>query len=252
MEFNSLPLIVHLKIFSYLPCRDVMEIRLVCKQWKHLINSEFKFEKLRCLKFRKKDQSYFSNRKDSFDFSSSMKSFLENVNNDLKFREIKHLDASLFEDDELEDVFDFLNLFKSLEKVEFRIYGFDHRLLNDRPNPQNLNPAEEIERKQFVVRLDRLEKADFDFGRSLVKFSVVLNLPRLLYLAIDSLEKITITYPEKLRILATNGLFRANLDYSKFHDLTKIFADYKDLRSISASFIERLPRLKELHLDGYD
>ena len=56
-----------------------------------------------------------------------------------------------------------------------------------------------------------------------MKANVLLDLPGLLCLKLESLEGITIDHPQKLRILSTIGLFRERLDYSQFTSLTKIY-----------------------------
>ena len=61
--------------------------------------------------------------------------------------------------------------------------------------------------------------------------------------------EVEIKHPQKLRFLATDGLFNGTLDYSKFTSLEKISTVCVDLRSISAGFIEKLPSLRELHFD---
>ena len=255
MEFNSLPAEVYLKIFSYLLARDVLKIRRVCKLWRQIINSELKFKELLCFRLREpKRVNPKSKSKWDFYFSSSMKSFLDNVNNEMKFAKIKFLSANLFVYyDELEYAFGFLNTFKFLEKAEFlcRLSYYDH-LNNNRLIVAN---PPEAERRQFVVNLDRLKNFIFDFSQITrhPKASVVLNLPSLLYLSAPYLEDVTITYPEKLEALATISLFKGvdSSSYSKFHSLSKIYTASNDLQSISASFIERLPSLSELHLDTY-
>ena len=238
MELNSLPLEVHLKIFSFLPVRDVMKIRRVCKLWNGLIDSEFKFRRLQCYQLFRSNKS---NDYSDFNFEST-RSFLNYVSNDLKFSRVNYLNAVLVPKAcELKNAFDFLNSFKFLKEAKFECYlfGFFRN-----------NAAAEVQ-KQFVVSLNRLEKADFDFDFAIREsnVSVVLDLPRLLCLSIGlSLTAITIRHPEKLRTLATSSLFDGGLDYSQFTSLTDIYTTGSDVRSISASFLEKLPGLRELHL----
>ena len=235
MEFNSLPLEVHLEIFSYLPVRKVMEIRRVCKQWNRLIDAEFRFKRLRCCQSK-----YLS----SYDFNFiSTRSFLDYLNAEPnKFSRVKYLDASLkLNNAKPEDAFDFLNWFRSVEELTFTcyLYAFSRR---DR---------REIEKKTFVLSLKRLKKAKIWLYLEALdsKYSVLLDLPSLLHLQINSWKDVTLKQPEKLKTLATNGLFEGGPDYSKFASLSNIYTGQKDLRSISARFIESLPSLKELHLD---
>ena len=238
MELNSLPLEIHLEIFSHLPVRDVMSIRLVCKLWNGLINGEFKFKQLRCYQLLKNEINNFK----SYDFNfPSDRRFLDYASTDAKFSRVRLLQADLVPKTcELQDAFDFLNSFKSLNEAWFQCYVFDHR-----------NVLEAVQ-KQFVVSLPRLEKADFRFnyGVGESKVPVLLDLPSLLCLSTDSFETITVGHPQKLRTLATRSLFRTNLDYSLFTSLTNIFTRVSDAPSISASFLEKLPSLSELHLDA--
>lgn len=234
---NSLPLNVHLKIFSYLNVGAVMRIREVCKLWRDLINNESKFKRLRCYQIIESDHrsSY-----DDFNFLS-IRSLLELVN-DSKFSGLKYLEASFrAKREELKDAFDFLNSFKSLEETWFHWHT---------ENMPGLDVPEEIERKKFVVNLNRLEKARFYIfpNRDAANVSIVLNLPSLLHLKVNSLESFTIGHPEKLQTLSTSSLFRGGPDYSLFTSLTHIYSDGREVRSISANFIEMLPSLKELHL----
>ena len=242
MEFNRLPLIVQLKIFSFLPASDVLKFRRVCKQWMALINSEFKLKTLRCsrpLKFLKKDNGYWD-----FYFKST-KTFSEHIRNDPRFSGVKYLDALLFlrndfEIEDLQDAFDFLNTFEFLEKTKFTCYPLNYPSDNDQA----------VERKQLAVRLNRLKEACFRWKDYSSIVSVVLNLPSLLCLQLDSLEGVTIEHPGQLRVLMTGSLFKG-IDYSGFKNLEKICTNASDIHLISASFIEKLPSLKELHLDNF-
>lgn len=218
MEFNMLPLEIHLKILPYLSIKDVMKIRLVCKQWANLINSQVKFKRLIC------NQSNRLGNCSTCDFQfASTKSFQEYASNDSKFIRVKYLNASLKPKyAELADAFDFLNSFKSLKETRFECYFSDY---------PRVSSAEIAQKKQFVVNLDRLERAEIylwsiDPKRS--KISIVLNLPCLLHLRLyNSLKLFKIGFPGK----------------------TEIRTSASDMRSISASFLEKLPSLRELHLD---
>ena len=242
MEFNSLPLDVHLEIFSYLSVSDVRKIRQVCKQWNGLINGKFKFKRLRCQEVEdyKTITYYFE-----FDFYFlSTRSFLDYASANPKFQSVKYLLADLYPIfAELEVAFDFLNSFTSLENVKFVCTIQYIPLLNPR----------EVERKTLIVSLNRLVKANISFERESLtsKVGVVLDLPSLLYLAVDSLENVKVGHPEKLRTLAIGGLFRGDPNYSEFTSLIKICSVTDDVRSISTSFIKRLPSLREIHFDFY-
>ena len=236
MEFNSLPLEIHLEIFSYLPVRDVLSIRRVCKLWNGLINGELKFKRLRCIQF------YIPNQRincHAYDFVfASIRSFLDYTSTDTKFSRVNHLSASLApKAPKLQDAFDFLNSFQSLKQVSFSCFLYD-RLI-----------AAEGAQKQFVVSLPRLEKATFYFNHPTrgSNVSLLLDLPSLRCLSIDSSAPIIIGHPEKLRTLATRSLFGAERDYSLFTNLTNIYTRAADVRSISAGFLEKLPSLSELH-----
>ena len=248
MEFNSLPLEVHLEIFAYLSVREVMKVRRVCKQWNRLTN-EVRFKRLSCL------QKKIGERLTWHDFNfPSIRSFLDYANVCPKFSQLKYLDASLYPNyDQLEDAFDFLNSFRSLEHVRFSC-SIDY--------PWEID-GEELEKKTFVVNLDNLRKAEFCIyfqptwrdGNRIEpnwedsKVSVLLDLPSLLKLTVGSWKNLTLKYPEKLRALCIYGLFTGGPDYSKFTSLSNIYTKGEDLRSISARFIESLPSLRELHLD---
>ena len=237
MEFNSLPLEVRLEIFSKLPFLEIMKIRRVCKQWNRLINCEFKFKRMQCMQITTPDRRLF----EDYFYFASIKTLLKQARNDRKFRRVKYLNAKLCPHyAELENAFDFLNSFKSLKEANLTFY------ISNLPS----NNWTESEWKKFVISLDRLEKLTFSHPHGL-KASVLLNLPSLVYLAIDSLEGVKLRYPEKLRTLATYGLFRGTLNYSQFTSLTKIYNIASDVRSISASFIESLPSLRELHLQPF-
>ena len=75
----------------------------------------------------------------------------------------------------------------------------------------------------------------------------MLDLPRLLYLNLESLKSFEIVHPKSLRILSISNLSVGNVDYSQFTGLTKIYAGTRN--SISASFFDRIPSLQELHLN---
>ena len=250
MEFNWLPLEIQLEIFDYLPVRQVMKIREVCKQWNCLINSEFKIKELDCCLKSSKLPT------DEYDFNfihPCIRTFLDYTRDNRMFSRVKFLNADLHLNTyaQLDDAFDLINSFKFLEEAWFH---FDDPL-NDFGEPvigSDIN-LEEIERKQFVVSLDRLEKVRFslDFETFALNSKIVLDLPRLLILEVRPLENFTIKYPERLRILSTLTLFQGNLNFSKFTSLTKICTPTSDGPWITASFLEKLPSLMELHLDEF-
>ena len=236
MEFNLLPLEVCLQIFSYLPNRQVMRIRLVCKQWNDLINSEFKFKQLQCHRF---GAGLYYDRAREYDFCfASAIPFLQYVCNDRKFRRIEYLIADLEPSVvEMKDAFEFLNSLTFLQKARFNCsyYGSD-----------------EVQMNRVVVNLDRLEKFDFYFY-TYPQVSVLLNLPSLHYLALSSFKGLTIGHPEKLRTLVMGCFTWEGVDYySKFTGLTKIYGDRGEVTRISTSFIKRLPSLREIHLKHYE
>lgn len=238
MEFNRLPLIVQLEIFSFLSVGEVLKIRRVCKSWANLINDEIKFKQLRCrlalLKCVKKSFNGYD-----FIFIST-RSMLKHTSNDPKFCRIKYLKASLTlrSHSDLEGAFEFLNSYKFLEKIEFAC--------SPAKSDQTI-----AETKRFVVSLNHLKEADLSWFFYRWSISVLLDLPSLHCLRLDSLRGVTIGQPEVLKTLKVNGLFEGNLDYSKFTSLEIIQTDASDLHSISARFIEELPSLKELHLDEF-
>ena len=239
MEFNSLPLEIHLEIFSYLSVGDVMKVRRVCKLWNGLINSKVKFRQLRC------EQDGYS-PKDWHDFhltSESAKCFLDYSRKDPKFSRVRYLDAYLtMSFAKLEDAFDFLNSFKLVEQVNFDCNVND---LDD-------FAEEDIQTKEFRVNLDRLQKAKFDFPIGFKPHtSVVLDLPHLVHLMVFSLNGLTLKYPERLRTLVIYTLLSGRPDCSKFTGLTVLKTSYDSRQFVSANFIEKLPSLRELHLN-YD
>ena len=248
MEFNLLPPEIQLEIFSYLPILQVMKIRKVCKHWNALINAEFRIKGLQgqhepaggppqsllgflCLRFL------------------SIRSFFDRTRDNPMFSRVKFFSVHLcLNYAELNDAFDLLNSFRALERTSFDCYVSDLNRIN----------LGAIEKKQFVVSLDRLKDAYFTFNLDeedeeteafISKVNIVLDLRSLLYLQVDSLRGLTIKYPERLRTLVTERLFGATWDYSKFTNLTKIRTLTRDRPSITASFLEKLPSLRELHLD---
>ena len=241
MEFNLLPLEIQLEIFSYLPVREVMKIREVCKHWNSLINAEFKIKELKCYQLESPE-----NRPVGRDFYFlCIRSFLDYTRDNPMFSRVKYFGANLHPNyTQLDDAFDLLNSFRSLEETSFDCFKWSFNTNSD-------IDLEAIERKQFVVSLDRLKKARFYFflGTFSSKISIVLDLPRLLNLKVRPLKEFTIKYPERLRTLATDGLFEAELDYSKFTSLAKIYTDTSDRPSITANFLEKLPSLRELYMD---
>ena len=238
MEFNWLPLEIQLEIFSYLPVLQVMKIRKVCKQWNGLIKAQFKFKELKCHQI----ESPKDRRRSDFNFKS-FQSFLDYTRSNPMFSRVKYLEAYLYPNcAQLHDAFDLLNSFSSLEQTSFTCCVSGSRRID----------WEIIEKKQFVVSLDRLKEAHFYFNSILVlKASVVLNLPRLHYLKVDSLRGFGIKYPERLRTLATEAFFQATWDYSKFTSLTKLYTLTIHRPSITANFLEKLPSLRELHLNNF-
>ena len=243
MMFNLLPLEIHLAIFSHLSLRKLMRIRQVCKQWKYVIDSEIKCKLLRCSQthsFENDDET-----SDSYDFQfQSPKRFLHQTGH--KISKVKYLFAFMRPSyDGLQDVFDFLNSFKSLEETQFIC------MVSSVPEDR----LEDVRGKTFAVNLDRLEKAliRIDFMPS--QTSVVLNLPNLLILSIKHLKSFTILHPAKLRILSVYPLFWQlweGMDYSKFTSLTKIYTASDEVNSIPADFPKSLPSLSELHFDEYN
>ena len=232
MEFNMLPLEIQLEIFSYLPVCHVMKIREVCKQWNAEINAKFKFNRVRCCQ-------RIDSFKEEYDFNfASTRSFFNYTSTDPKFSSVKCLVVFLknLNYDQLEDVFVFLNSFKSLDDLKFTCNMRDLRRINP-----------EIERKQFVVSLDRLKKASIQMN---LPMSLVLRLPSLHHLLMNSLDKVTVCYPDKLKTLAIRRPFEGNPDYSLFTGLLKIHCFcYANALSISTRLIQRLPSLRELYLD---
>lgn len=246
MEFNSLPVEVHLKIFSHLSAREVMKVRRVCKQWNRLINAEVKFKQLVCGQYLgSRGFGGFEKFGDRVDFIfSSTRSFGDYVRVDHKFSRVKCLEARLgAKYTQLQEAFDFLNAFRSLEDLRlcFNVLGLHHRI--------NL---EAIEKKQFTLKLDHVKEADlFILWNSLEsKVNVLLDMPNLVYLAVFTLKGLTVGHPKKLKTFATEMLFPAVPDYSQFTGLRTICTRASDVRSISVGFIEKLPKLNTIHLDG--
>ena len=250
MEFNLLPLDVHLEIFSYLSVSEVMKIRKVCKQWNSLINCEFRFKRLLCKQtvtaqsdeFERDDESDEYERNCEYDFSfTSIRSFVDYASNRklsiLKFLQVKVTPKLV----DLRDAFDLLNSFRSLEQLVFNCYEHDG--------------VEAGESMQLVLSLDRLKKAKFGcLGSSKSKIRVLLNLPSLQYLCwLNPMQWLTIGHPEELRVLVVNRIFKRPMetDFSKFTNLAKFCALTSEVKLISANFIEKLPSLREFHLD-YD
>lgn len=236
MKFNSLPPEIRLEIFSFLTVSEVMRVRRVCKQWNDLLNSQIKFKRLFCVQTRPGGESYL---KSGLSFESA-RIFLDRTSNDSKFSRVKYLMVSLCPNyDELKDVFGLLNTFKFLNEAVVDCYVADR----DRS---------EIQDQTFVLSLDRLEKvAIFFTGETIVsKVSVVFDLPKLSILVLDEFKSITIGHPKRLRTLAVANLFQG-LDYTQLTGLTRLYADEQDRQSITASFLENLPALLELHLDAY-
>lgn len=240
MEFNSLPSEIQLAIFCCLPDASVFKIRRVCKRWNDLINLEFKIKRLRC-KQNEELQYYYHNHLDFFFVSTQ--DFLQSISGDPKFSRVKYLDA-FFEPKyaELADVFDFLNSFKWLEETRFDCkahYRFS----------ENLLPTE-IQKKTFVVSLERLEKAKFKLDSSQLKVRVVLSLPNLLQLELHRSLDFSIEQPKKLKTLVTDSLFQGmTADYAQFTSLTRIYTKKaEDVRSISRDFLDKLLSLRELHI----
>lgn len=232
-SFNSLPPEVQVEIFSYLSFDHVMKIRRVCKQWKNLINSEFKSKRLRCCIYY-----WPSDRQKGKDFCfRSSRTFLESNNHVLKFSRVKYLNASLCHYyRELEDAFDFLNSFESLEELHFKCYLRDKNLYS-------------VKTRFFVVILNHLKKAILYFYW--YELNVALNLPNLHHLHLDSFKGIILSHPEKLRILETDNLIQSGTDFSKFTNLTEIYSDSLSLRAISADFINKLSSLRKVCLGDY-
>ena len=247
MEFNLLPLEIQLEIFSYLPVPQVMKIREVCKHWNGLINAEFKIKELNFYQLKSPEK-----RVVDYDFRFlCIRSFLDYTSGNPMFSRVKFLHATFnLSYVQLDDAFDLLNSFRSLEEI----FCFDW---DDDKNPNADSDldlgidSEAIERKQFVVSWDHLKEARFYFSPGVYahNVSIVLDLPNLHYLQVTPLTWFTIKYPERLRILATDGLFEAELDFSKFTSLTKICTVTSDRQSITTSFLEKLPNLRELYLD---
>lgn len=249
MEFNSLPPEIQLAIFSYLPIRKLMKIRQVCKQWNDLINNEFKFTRIHCLQCHK-----YRGPPCTPDFYfTSTRPFIDYVSTDTKFRYVKKLNAKLISKfTELEETFDFLNSFRLIEHLNCYYSLIDLH---------GGNPA--VKKKELILSLDHLKRAELKFTPYTFKpVSITLDLPNLksLLMAENPLEVIIIRHPEALQTLVTGGgflerrfspSFLPRQDLSKFTSLAFIYADVGDRLSISASFIEKLPSLRELHLGIY-
>ena len=255
MEFILLPLEIQLEIFSHLPIPKVMKIREVCKHWNGLINTEFKIKELDCRQLYSPEDRAVGR---DFYFLCT-RSFLGYTSGNPMFSRVKFLNAYLHPNyAQLDDAFDLLNSFSYLEETWFFCFVSYSDTNQDADSDINSGiDLEAIERKQVVVSLDRLKKARFYFSSGIYtsKVSIVLDLPCLHYLQVTPLTRFTIKYPERLRILATGdgreGLFEAELDYSKFTSLTKICTDTGDVPSITANFMEKLPSLREIHLGEF-
>lgn len=238
MEFNFLQPGIQLKIFSHLSVCEVMKSRLVCRQWASLINSEFKFKQLRCMQLSCLRKWLTVN---DFYLKSTrcVKSLLDFLSNDAKFSRVKFLFVTLsVKYDEVANVYDLLNSFKCLEELKFRCEIHDAKSYN----------PDELQKKQFFVSLDRLKTASISFEQNL-KISVVLNLPSLLHLNIDSLRETTIGHPQKLRTLSTRNVFDQEpvMNYTQFTSLTIIYTEATHVRSIRIGFFDNIPNLQELH-----
>ena len=234
--FNSLPPELHLEIFFFLSASEVMKIRQVCKQWAALIDNEFKFKRLLCRQLAEPDDY----RDSYWDFQFvCIRSFLNYTSSDRKFRRVKYLDAELrpyFH--QWGDAYEFLSSFEALEEASVYLYF-------------RCSPAEEIQ-ETFVISSNGLEKATFHFGFDLSSdVNVLLNLPSLFCLSLDSLHPVTIGHPDKLQLLVLNDLFDADLDFSEFVNLEIIYIDKRNVPKIPANFIEMLPSLRELHFDQF-
>ena len=187
------------------------------------------------------------NSKYRYDFYfKSTRSFLDYTSNDPKFRRVKFLKTYLHLDyAQLDDAFDFLSSFEFLEDIHVTV------LLRRFALVRSSNDLEKVQEKKLVVNLEHLKRASFDFypGPFKSKISLTLNLSSLRSIGLISLERVYISHPEKLQVLVVCGLFQGMLDYSLFSSLEYILTDVNDLRSISASFIEKLPSLRKLDLD---
>lgn len=247
MEFNLLPSEIHLEIFAYLSVREVRKIRQVCKQWNGLINSEFKFRRLRCREVGACDRDLLYGIKwnSEFDFCFKFtRAFLDYTSANPKFSRVKYLYARLQPIyARLEDAFDFLNSFTWLEDVRIVCDVLDRRHIQHQQSG--------AEKKTVIVSLNRLKRAIFDFYWNFFasKVSVMLDLPSLLYLTVESLANVQVGYPKMLRTLTIGRLFDPHLDCSQFPFLVKICSGKSDMRWISAGFIEKLPSVRELHFD---
>ena len=239
MEFNSLPLEIQLEIFSYLPVRQALEIRRVCKHWNGLIKAEFKIKRLSCHQLKSPEQHFGH----EFYFVS-IRLFLDYTKASPMFSQVKFLRAGLqrLNYAHLDDAFELLNSFRYLRETSFICYVSDS------------DDLEAIERKQFVVSLDHLEKAKLIFAwRTFAsRVSVVLDLPCLHHLEVCSLRELTLKYPERLRTLQTSQLIDGNPNYSKFTGLRGLCTYPNNVRSITATFIESLPSLRRVYLDELD
>lgn len=215
-----------------------MKVREVCRFWAGLINSEFKLEKLNCRLFNRPEDL---DGVTAYDFYfSSTRTFLDYTRNDPKFNSIKYFRACLpLNYDQLEDAFDWLNSFKSLVDLSLILITL------------NLTSSAEVQAKKFVVNLEHVNHAYFCFvpGPFVSKVSVLLNLPSLQHICVNSLRSITIGHPERVLSLGILDLFAGDPDYSQFTKTEYIFTSGSHVRSISASFIEKLPSLRKLDLD---
>ena len=110
--------------FSFLSVRDVMQIRLPSKQWNQqwnqLIDTEFKFNRVRSKKLVRSDDRYPLFKENENVYFKPLSSFDYTCKN-AKFCRVKYLQASLcLKYAELEDAFDFLKSFKALKETRCR------------------------------------------------------------------------------------------------------------------------------------
>ena len=234
LNLNELPLHVLVKIFSYLPIREMVRIKLVCKLWQELAgcvrykslslcqpNSESKkldkYFLRRRLRYEKDFDLYLN---DLEKFSKSTGRIVSSVQ-----RLMACLPGSSLDYVSIRFVESYLNGFKSLEELELTVlgplFGFVHFF-------------------KLVLNLERLRKLFVRF----YQIAFELNCPELCHLDVWDLKNYQICHPEKLRTLMAMARLDEEEDIGKFVNLKNLIirSNYEFTNPIRRRFVERLPK----------
>lgn len=236
---DSLPSELHLMIFQFLPVSDTIRLRLVSKNWNHLLN---------CVKHR--SLAVFDQDPDG------MLSFACDECHYDEFWELEPADSVECKNENLLLTAPLLPMLRSVQKLTTHFYSQTIVKMS-----KFYNRFRELEELTCFHYFDFLGAYDFS------DMTIILNLPRLnklivrkadssrfdlrtpclTHLEIISLSQCDFYYPDRLKRLESSLNDHHLIDFTKFTGLELLIVNGNDSEFLTNYFLSTLKSLKKLH-----